>query len=105
VENSAVYTRGINTMSRLLDYIVELIVRIAISTAIAIGFAAIYELIDTPGVPMDFRLRIALDNVVIMYNIANEIDSTAIELALAIVSTIITTITIFLLPINGRSRE
>ena len=92
-------------MSRLLDYIVELIVRIAISTAIAIGFAAIYELIDTPGVPMDFRLRIALDNVVTMYTIANEIDSTAIELALAIVSTIITTITIFLLLINGRSRE
>jgi len=92
-------------MNRLLDYIVGLIVGITISTAVAIGFAAIYELIDTPGVPVDFRLRIALDNVVIMYNIANEIDFTAIELALAIVSTIIATITVFLLSINNHSRE
>ncbi len=92
-------------MNRLLDYIVRLIVGITISTAIAIGFASIYELIDASGVPMDFRLRIALDNVVTMYNIAKEIDSTAIELALAIVSTITATITIFLLSINDHSRE
>ena len=92
-------------MSKVLEYIIELVVGTITSTVEAIALAIIYKVAEMPEIPMDPRFRIMLGNVVTMYKVANEIDSTAIELALAIVSTIITTITIFLLLINGRSRE
>ena len=92
-------------MTTILDNIIELIIGAITSTIGAVALAIIYKVAEMPEIPMDPRFRIMLGNVVTMYNVANEIDSTAIELALAIVSTIIATITIFLLLINGRSHE
>jgi len=92
-------------VSKVLDYIIELVVGAITSTVEAIAIAIIYKVAEMPEIPMAPRFRIMLGNVITMYKVANEIDSTAIELALAIVSTIIAIITIFLLLINGRSRE
>ena len=92
-------------MSKVLEYIIELVVGTITSTVEAIALAIIYKVAEMPEIPMDPRFRIMLGNVVTMYNVANEIDSTAIKLALAIISTIIATTIIFLLTINDPARE
>jgi len=92
-------------VATILDNIIELVIGTITSTAGTIAFVLIYKVAQLPEIPMDPRFRIALGNVVTMYNIANEIDSTAIKLALAIISTIIATTIIFLLTINDPARE
>ena len=91
-------------MNSLLDNIVELVIEAITTTAGIIVIAIIYNVAKLPEMPISPKFRITLDNVVTIYNVANEIDPTAIKLALAIVSTIIATI-IFLSSINKQVCE